>query len=237
MKKYMNYKLIGVLACSLVIAFGIGYYVSSAPTATSIGDNIQAKGTVCDGAGNCLGGDVLSGNTFTRWGMTTCPTSSQLVYEGYSAGGHYSHGNRGPICLSKNPTWDQYTDANNDKATIYGAEYETSGAGIASMVGMHNYEVPCAVCYSGSPTMMYPGSQTCPTGWSSVYQGYLMSGMYNQGGGMSEYVCVDRVATYFGSNANNNGLLFYPTEAECGALPCGPYVQNRELTCSVCAKD
>ncbi|MBU3942413.1 hypothetical protein KKA24_00340, partial [Patescibacteria group bacterium] len=60
-KKYLNYKIIGIMACSLIIAFGIGYYVSSAPSATTIGDNIEAKGTVCDGAGNCLnevGGDV-----------------------------------------------------------------------------------------------------------------------------------------------------------------------------------
>ncbi len=43
-------------------------------------------------------------------------------------------------------------------------------------------------------------------------------------------------ASKIGTNANQNGNLLYPTEAECGSLPCGPYVQDRELTCVVCAR-
>ena len=54
----------------------------------------------------------------------------------------------------------------------------------------------------------------------------------------AEMVCVDRdaIAIPGGTGGDQNGNLWYPTEAECGALPCaaGQYVQDREITCSVC---
>jgi len=51
-------------------------------------------------------------------------------------------------------------------------------------------------------------------------------------------VCVDLAPEAVGSSANQDGHLWYPTEAECGSLPCqaGGYVQNREITCAICTK-
>ena len=46
--------------------------------------------------------------------------------------------------------------------------------------------------------------------------------------------CVDAAPEAAGSVGSSNGNLWYPTESECGSLPCGPYVQDRELTCAVC---
>ena len=41
-----------------------------------------------------------------------------------------------------------------------------------------------------------------------------------------------------GSQADNNGALFYHVEADCGAagLPCPPYNNHQELHCAVCTK-
>ena len=53
----------------------------------------------------------------------------------------------------------------------------------------------------------------------------------------SEYICVDKAAEKIpGSQANTDGTLLYPVEAVCGALPCPPYTNGRELTCVVCTK-
>jgi hypothetical protein len=74
----------------------------------------------------------------------------------------------------------------------------------------------------------------CPSGWTREYFGYLMATHYTHAA--SEFVCVDVNPEATGSTANHNGNLWYPTEAECGSLPCGPYVQDRELGCAVCTK-
>ena len=54
----------------------------------------------------------------------------------------------------------------------------------------------------------------------------------------SEYICVDAHPEKIGSSKTNkyNGRLIYPVEAVCGSLKCPPYVNNREITCSVCTR-
>jgi hypothetical protein len=83
---------------------------------------------------------------------------------------------------------------------------------------------------------MIPGRISCPAGWSLEYNGYLMAEHYTHY--RSDWVCVDAAPEKKGSSANNDGHLFYPTEVECGSLPCqnGGYVQDREVTCAVCTK-
>ncbi len=214
----------------------VGIGTTTPSNKLGVNGNIQATGIICDSTG-CIGMDPGGkGDTFIRWGRTTCPEGSELVYDGYSAGSYYSHGGKQPLCLSKIPTWEDFSDVNQNGNMIYGVEYSISGYGLASLNSLHDYEAPCAVCYSEAPTFMHPGSQECPDGWDVLYEGYLMGAHYTHGGG-AEAVCVDENPESIGSNANNDGHLWYPTEAECGSLPCGPYVQDRELTCSVCGKN
>jgi hypothetical protein len=122
---------------------------------------------------------------------------------------------------------------------IYGTEYKTSGSGLAGVPpfgALHNFNAPCAVCLRESVrvSLMIPGTRVCPAGWNLEYSGYLMSTFYTQSPG--EMVCVDRDAEGVGSNSDQGGHAWYPTEGECGSLPCGPYVQDRELTCAVCTR-
>ena len=52
----------------------------------------------------------------------------------------------------------------------------------------------------------------------------------------SEYVCVDsKMESHMAASTDSNGALFYFTIAQCGSLPCGPYVQNKVLPCVVCS--
>jgi len=63
--------------------------------------------------------------------------------------------------------------------------------------------------------------------------GYLMTQNSRSEYTKSLYTCVD---VAFKSVGNHNGLLFYFVEGRCGSLPCPPYDENAELSCSVCTK-
>ncbi len=174
--------------------------------------------------------------TFINWGRNNCPSTSTIVYAGYAAGGHYNHGGSGAnsICLTNSPNWAVFSDGNNDGNLIYGMEWETSGYGLASLAGFHDYDVSCAVCEAAaaSETLMIPGTTNCPSGWQSQYWGYLMANHYTQN--KSYYICMNASPMATGSNANSNGTLLYPTETELGSLT--GYVQDREMTCVVCTR-
>ena len=63
-----------------------------------------------------------------------------------------------------------------------------------------------------------------------------MTAHYNHAGS-KDFICVDQDAEYVaGTHEDKNGALLYIVQGACGALPCKPYVQGRELTCSVCSK-
>ena len=186
-------------------------------------------------------GDTEDAVVYTRWGRTDCPAGATTVYSGIVGGSNSAHSGSGSnlLCLSLQPTWDVFSNANENGALVYGAEYETTAYGLSTAMGaLNNNDVPCAVCLrEGADVMiMQPGRNICPASFATEYQGYLMSQHYTQTS--SEFVCVDRTPAPTGASLDNNGTLLYPTEAECGSLPClaGQYVQDRELTCSVCTR-
>lgn len=196
--------------------------------------------TVIDSTGAVKG--AVNGVTYTRWGRTTCPAGSSVVYNGYAAGSHYTHGGSGSntLCLIDNPKWDDVikniSDVNNNGALLYGIEFETDGYGVASLKGLQNYDARCVVCEApANLVLMIPGTTTCPASWTLQYFGFLMANNHSEQT-KSEFVCVDAAPEQTGSQTNSNGSLWYPTETECGSLPCPPYVQDREVACAVCTK-
>ncbi|CAH1269381.1 Hypp4164 [Branchiostoma lanceolatum] len=180
------------------------------------------------------------GAVYTRWGRKACPSSATLVYAGVAGGTHYTQtgGGTNYLCLPKNPEWGSYQDGHQlNSAYIYGAEYELSHDVPFGSKNLNDHDVPCAVCQTyRSNQLMIPARKTCPTGWFPEYDGYLMAS-YRDHAGAKEYVCMDKKpeAEHAG-HLNHDGALFYPVEAACGALPCPPYVDGRELTCVVCSK-
>ena len=182
-------------------------------------------------------GEPAGGLVYVRWGHDSCPsTGAQLVYTGRAAGPHYTSkgGGTNPQCLPLDPNFLKTVSGTQSYSLIHGAEYDYTDPLVANS---HNGDVPCAVCYVPTRTTLYmlPAKYTCPTGWTTEYYGYLMSAHkthYRQ-----QYSCVDSaLKSTIGSFANHNGYLFYSVEGVCGALPCPPYEETKELSCAVCTK-
>ncbi|MFO0598173.1 MAG: hypothetical protein U0228_22915 [Myxococcaceae bacterium] len=223
---------------------GTAYSAGNGLTLTGSQFSVNFAGT--GSANTAARSDHTHGVLYTRWGRNVCPGTAQLVYAGFAGGSAHNHSGSGAntICLASTPVWTTptgslmtFNDTNLDNSLIYGTEYQTSGGQIG-MDALQDYDAACAVCFqpAASTTFMYPGAATCPAGWTTEYFGYLMSSHYQQA--KHDWSCVDSTATANGSSVNNDGHLWYSTEAECGSLPCGAgqYIQNREVVCSVCTR-
>ncbi|XP_052761933.1 short-chain collagen C4-like [Mya arenaria] len=182
--------------------------------------------------------EVVSSGIYTRWGRRSCPGSTEMVYEGFAAGGHYSHkgASSNYICLPQDPIFDGDGRKASNINKVYGAEYETRSATFQK--NLYEEDVPCAVCrVIRRSVVMIPARNACYSGWHTEYSGYLMS-EYHDHEGNKELVCMDgNPEKAEGSDSGNqNGALFYFAQAVCGSLKCPPYSENKALTCVVCSK-
>ncbi|CAI9737346.1 Hypothetical predicted protein [Octopus vulgaris] len=187
------------------------------------------------------------GSLYTRWGRTTCPPYSNIVYDGVVGGQHYDStgGGSNLLCLPNDPIWANFTTDLEVAATIYGSEYQIATYNVknrlfsfANAKTLHDHNVPCAVCLTRQPAvvMMLPARTQCYAGWTAEYSGYLMT-EHNGHKGRHEYVCVDNAPEADPAGyRNDDGTLLYFVQAVCGSLPCPPYVNGQELTCVVCSK-
>ncbi|PVD29548.1 hypothetical protein C0Q70_08799 [Pomacea canaliculata] len=172
-----------------------------------------------------------STSVFVRWGSSTCPDSSVLVYSGEVGGSYYTFPGAAVnyLCLPlSNVTLSDITV--NNFAHLYGGEYET-------LDGHYQKDPMCAVCRSSrANNVMIPATTVCPSGWTSEYSGWLMAGDPHHSAA-SEFICVDsKMEERIGSEKDNNGKLLYYTSTVCGSLPCPPYVNGKRVTCVVCSR-
>ena len=143
------------------------------------------------------------------------------------------------LCLAMNPKFGTYSDSADTNQYIYGAEYRIDGVNpFNKNINLH--DVPCATCRveTRGSKLILPGRNKCPNGWTLEYDGYLMSAHYGHTG-RTQAVCVDKDADGVPGSISDDGgssMLWYTIQASCGSLPCGPYVQGREITCAVCTK-
>ena len=165
-------------------------------------------------------GPTTGGVVYTRWGRATCPSTSgtQLLYAGRAAGSLNSHrgGGANYICLPEQPQYSTYTAGTQNRAFLYGAEYQTAGVDNGPLSSFHDHNVPCAVCYASTreTVVMIPARLSCPSSWTQEYYGYLMANYYDHYRTMFE--CVDRYPhSVPGSLANTEGALFYHVEVKC----------------------
>ena len=124
-------------------------------------------------------GPRSGGALYTRWGKSSCPQveGTELVYSGITGGTRHNEtgGGANHLCMPKVPEYSTtltYRNATtNAPAFLHGAEYHGPAQ------GLHNHEVPCAVCYvSTRPTVvMIPAKASCPPTWTREYYGYLMT--------------------------------------------------------------
>ena len=189
---------------------------------------------------------ISGGTTYVRWGRTVCPnvTGTELVYEGLTAGSHFTHqgGAANYICTVAGADVEYFTEAttaNEGHSVLAGAEYEVFGQALNSNGhDLLHHNVPCAVCEvsSCSKQIMIPGRYTCPDTWTVEYNGWLMAERNNHYRTM--YFCMDKTPEVVnGTAVDTNGALVYHVEADCGVgLPCPNYNETKELSCAVCTK-
>ncbi|XP_066289256.1 uncharacterized protein [Branchiostoma lanceolatum] len=183
---------------------------------------------------------TTTGGVYIRWGRNQCPQTAHTVYSGVAGGSWYgqSGGGTNYVCLPKNPQWGLYKDGfQGGSAWMYGAEYQVEADVPFGDRALHDQNVVCSVCHTyHNSVLMIPARKTCPAGWYLEYDGYLMAN-YRDHAGAKEFVCMDKKPQAAqGGHINQDGALFYATEAHCGSLPCPPYAMGRELTCVVCVK-
>ena len=178
--------------------------------------------------------------TYTRWGKSSCPSSTgaQLVYSGRAGGTYWNTrgGSAEKICLPDDPEYVTETSGLSipNYSTVQGAEYEFFSGPNANV---SNYNVPCAVCYvpTRAVTIMVPAKTTCPSSWTREYYGYLTTELdaYYR----TSYTCVDNSPDVItGTSGNEDGSLFHYTVTDCNGLLCPPYERSRILSCVVCTK-
>ena len=154
---------------------------------------------------------------------------------GFAGGSWYDHIGAAAefVCLPPDP--DLTTKYTSSHAFMYGAEYDSDDFAPRANNGD---DLPCSVCRTtiASSVLMIPGKSSCYEGWTLQYHGDLVSGVYSHNAA-SQYICLDEHSqTLRAGYRNDNGKLFHPVKAVCGALACPPYRDNRYLTCVVCTK-
>ena len=183
-----------------------------------------------------------SGDVYTRWGRSVCPTGAQELYKGQAVGSYYSYtgGGVNPLCLTLTPSWANvsgYNDGTQHGGKVYSIILYP-GNGLPSFRDVNGHAVPCVSCYvSDQQLFMAAGKSDCPSGWRLEYAGYVFAAYY--GHQKSDWTCIDKQSESYLSKSGSSYL--YPTEIKCGTINCrnsqGGYIANREVTCAVCSSD
>ena len=185
---------------------------------------------------------AASGVTYTRWGKSSCPSSTgaQLVYSGRAGGTqwHIQGGSAEKICLPDDPEYANETSglSISQRSTVYGVEYQLPSGPNANV---YNHNAPCAVCFvpSRATAIVVPARITCPSSWTREYHGYLMTEIDSSTHYRSVYNCLDGSPDVLpGSNTDDHIALFHYAVTGCTGLSCPPYESGRILSCVVCTK-
>ena len=131
-----------------------------------------------------------------------------LFTKGVAAGG--SRGHKGApsnmilMCLPPDPMC--YSDM-----LAYAVEYQTSGI----LNHVHNNNMPCSLCEATGrdDKIMIPSHYVCPDGWHKEYNGYIMSGHYNQEGSSMHYCIDENLEQIKGTRGDDSGYYLYTVYA------------------------
>ena len=95
------------------------------------------------------GSAASCGQTYIRWGRTTCPSgqSTELVYAGRAGGSWYSKtgGATNYLCMPNDPDYIQYASGTQGYNYVYGAEFYVA-AGQPLRLNPDVYFHTCTVC-------------------------------------------------------------------------------------------
>ncbi|CAI8035398.1 Short-chain collagen C4 (Fragment), partial [Geodia barretti] len=116
---------------------------------------------------------------YTRWGRTSCPSDqgTTLVYSGRAGGSYYHHhgGAANLLCLPDDPEYSRYEGGVQGYSPLRGTEYQANTN--QPFGGKTSHNIPCAVCCTSirSKLLVIPAKLSCPTNWTTEYNGYLMA--------------------------------------------------------------
>lgn len=191
---------------------------------------------VCKGA--TLGWQTLggsnAGSAFTRWGSGSAPAAATLLYSGWGFSAYYNHyGGSHPMCM-------QGGDPGSAGDGNYGDLIYPMSTGDATRMppGITAYKhIRCARAYAVGPTFELWGSQTCPSGWTHLYQGYSMGEYYGHIAGKGIPICVDSNAFDTSVDWSHSAGGSFITRTLLGATSnATSYPSLRLVKCAVCVK-
>ena len=169
------------------------------------------------------------------------PNGCTLVYAGRVAGTKYNvkGGTSDTLCIPETPQYHSTDTTANHVALLRGVEFETHETSSTPFNNVLQANMPCAVGHTDTKlsNLTVPAQYTCPNGWSTEYNGYLMAEGEYSGRQCKNTLCVDNDAEAVpGSQANTNPAGVYLMRATCDGLSCPPYNTNMALPCAVCSK-
>jgi hypothetical protein len=168
---------------------------------------------------------IQSGSIYTQWGNSSCLGGSPTLLGGFAFANHFTHASAEPLCIAQGATTGDPTSQLGD--LLYGISVQgVPPAGITT-----NSRLTCALCQSSTGGCFeLSGGQSCPSGYTARYRGYLFGGHYtHQGTGRA---CVASEDFEVVSNVPDNGGYVYPTTAHATA---GTGVSSqRYVGCALC---
>jgi hypothetical protein len=192
-----------------------------------------AHATTTDTAGFALTSPGAGGNVFIRWGNSTAPAGTDLLYWGYAFGPHYTFAAPGDLIVVNSSSPGDSISAQG--SLLYPAEMETVGTPLSAFIPQDS-KLKAAVCFSNSPTATIWGTDTPPVGWSALYTGYAMASHYTHGAPAGTY-CVDHLNFESVTFGNQNGPLLFPSKSWTSGYGVEAGLNSRLIKCVVCKKD
>mgnify|MGYP000411470890 CR=1 FL=1 len=186
------------------------------------------------------------GSVITRYGNDNLPSNapygSSLLFQGLAFSSYYSHSNKDIECVANAL---QYQDRGAAVPTSIAAD--VLYAAVTNVDGSYSptdipsgKQVSCAQIYVPAPTFVMKGSPNCPSGWSSIYSGWLMGGYYYYGGTAANSICVARGNDFSsqtgGPPPDSTYAPLMGMHTRVNPAPQGQ-PNNQWLPCAVCAKN
>ena len=198
----------------------------SVKKSATIDGDLTVKGTI-NGLVN------QSGWVFHDWGTKQCPTGTTKLYDGVAFSGHYSHQGAGDM-LCMVPSQPGPSSGTSSSDLLYPVSTDHMHGTSMTMQRL----VYCARCYTPDkgPCFEMFGSETCPTGFQAMYQGFSVGGHYQHANPLQR-VCLDR-QKYDTSTSHSDGARMYHTRMHAGTPGPygGKYPTGRTVRCALCCR-
>jgi subtilisin-like proprotein convertase family protein len=227
--------LAGTAKVGTLDSFQISYDVVRSDEIKLAGDatitgNLVVQGTIT------APGTERSGEVFTKWGSTTCPATTQKLYDGMTFVNQHTHsGSSDPVCMRPgDPGGTTSGDAGQGFDLLYTASLSNTGS--TGMPG-GNFGLKCAVCYQPqlAPCFVTWGTWACPTGFAETYDGYGYGSHYQHAAPMGR-ICVDKDDVDTSFSGNSAGWLYPMAMWSAGGTGGQSYPTQRAVKCAMCCR-